>query len=150
MWTRAGPQIQFRLPEEALLLTRLLPNLHPTPIVKFSDYSLPEQAIALSQVVCTFFPTEAKNIRLAVTSLGLRFWGEAVIRFWISWFSWRVLPDDVRHFKPLEEIQLSRMSAFPLWKWWVCARSTPGLYNKGRVNGLGVPWNSLPHGWVLE
>lgn len=42
------------------------------------------------------------------------------------------------------------MSAFPLWKWWVCARSTPGLYNKGRVNGLGVPWNSLPHGWVLR
>lgn len=52
MLTWAGPQIQFRLPEEALLRTRPLPNLHPLPlIVKFSDYSLGEQATALS-VVC--------------------------------------------------------------------------------------------------
>lgn len=52
MLTWAGPQIQFRLPEEALLLTRLLPNLYTLPlIVKFSDYSLGEQAVALS-VVC--------------------------------------------------------------------------------------------------
>ena len=52
MLTWAGPQIQFRLPEEALLLTRLLPNLYTLPlIVKFSDYSLGEQAMALS-VVC--------------------------------------------------------------------------------------------------
>lgn len=50
MLTWAGPQIQFRLPEEALLLTRFLPNFLPL-IVKFSDYSLGEQAVALS-VVC--------------------------------------------------------------------------------------------------
>lgn len=53
MLTWAGPQIQFRLPEEALLLTRLLPNLYPLPlIVKFSSYTLGEQAMALT-VVCT-------------------------------------------------------------------------------------------------
>lgn len=74
MLTWAGPQIQFRLPEEALVLTRVLPDLYPPPIVKFFDYILGKQAMALS-VVCLIFLTEARNIRLTVTSLSLRLLG---------------------------------------------------------------------------
>lgn len=102
MLTWAGPQIQFRLPEEALLLTRALPNLYPSPSLSSSLTTVLEGKLWLWVLSVPYLSYWSQNyqINCHFTKLevvggkrwsGFRFHGRVGKYFQVtSWFHSRV------------------------------------------------------------